>query len=143
MSDLPAELKDFPTDLLDKLRAGELEGPDITQRRAWLDQLAGWLMRLGYMASQAHGQYKVKTVETKRAWAKTYKQQRSLEGSVSGAKNAADTSDSYLDALDAEIKVESQWRVVSGIHSDTLEIMQAIKKSIDAQSSEMKYIGRD
>lgn len=142
MIGLPAELKDFPTDLLDKLREGYLKEPDLTQRRAWLDQLAGWLMRLGYMASEAHGLYKVKVVETKRAWAKTYKDQRAHEGSVSGAKNAADTSETYLDALDKEVKAESEWRIVGGIHSDTLEVMQAIKASMKHQESELKNLGQ-
>lgn len=142
MTNLPAELQGFPHHLLDSLRDGSLQEPDLVQRRRWMDQLYSWLTTLGSLASQAHGLYKDKKIATERAWARIYKASRVIEKSVAGAEKAADTSDEYLDALEEEYKAENRWKIMDIIHSDTLEVIQASKKSMEFMSTEMKYLGR-
>ena len=139
MNNLPAELSGFPHDLLDKLRNGELSFPQ--ERRALLEQIAGWLPRVGQLAIEAHSGYKARVIEVKRIWAIKYIHNRSKGESVSGAKNAADTSFEYLEKLDIERVDETRWRIFQTYHDDWLEVMNALKIALRHDESEGKYSG--
>lgn len=139
MIGLPAELKDFPTDLLDKLKAGTLSS---AQERKQLKEMgSGWLYTIASLATDARDEYKAIAIDSERAWAKVYKEQRLHQGSVSGAEKAADTSEAYLNALDTERIAETKWRRFDSAYNSILEAVQSLKNSTKYDIAEWKATG--
>ncbi len=140
MNNLPDELKEFPHDLLKKLRDGTLSSP--RQRLALLEQGSGWLYTIGELASKARGGYRMKVVESKAMFAKNYSYKRSTGESVSGSKLFAETHIEYVQYLREEVLAEEEWHQIKSFHENLLEAVNALKVAMKYDLMEGKYLGQ-
>lgn len=141
MSNIPDELKEFPFEIMDEIRKGNLSAHNNVDRKKWMEQLSAWLFTLTELDTECFKQFKFSGIDKDRTCAMLYGILRRQGASVSGAKIDSERDERVLEARKAEIELEAKSRYVHQIAKDTVENINVIKAAMKHEAMEGQYGG--